>query len=67
MNDYALLIIVSAIACCSLIAILLICLQFSDNTSYQELNTPYKINAGRISTVRSFFVFLHLVLTIKKT
>ena len=28
MNDYALLITVSAIACCSLIAILLICLHF---------------------------------------
>lgn len=38
MNDYALLIIVSAIACCSLIAILLICLHF------RQIRREYNMN-----------------------
>lgn len=38
MNDYALLLIVSAIACCSLIAILLICLHF------RRLRREYNMN-----------------------
>ena len=38
MNDYTLLLIVSAIACCSLIAILLICLHF------RRLRREYNMN-----------------------
>lgn len=38
MNDYALLITVSAIACCSLIAILLICLHF------RQIRREYNMN-----------------------
>lgn len=58
MNDYALLIIVSAIACCSLIAILLICLHFRQIRREYNMNIVKQLREQEIRTTKQDGHFL---------
>lgn len=58
MNDYALLIIVSAIACCSLIAILLICLHLRRVRWEYNMNIVKQLREQEIRTTKQDGHFL---------
>lgn len=58
MNDYTLLLIVSAIACCSLIAILLICLHFRRLRRGHNMNIVKQLHEQGIRTTKQDGHFL---------